>query len=145
MIKDKGRAAYVIEMHTGANPAEAKAAAEEIIGEYVPIEVGDTVGGPLGAVVMAVQYVNGGSRPSGSLVTVLAYSDHKREYWVWTADARGSLENGVYSHVFEKALATFSTRQTDHLYRHFNRMAPALTFAHVPDRDRLTDGAKDGH
>jgi hypothetical protein len=142
MIKDTDRAAYVIAMHTGADPADAQAAAEELTGSYRTIEVGDTVGGPLAAVVMAVQYVNGsGSRKNG-VGTVLAYSAHKREYYVWTASPQGEVDNSTITFDFGRALAAFSTRQAEHLYSHFNTRPPTLTFAHVAERDRLTDAAQ---
>lgn len=115
---------------------------EELIGvleshRVVPrYEVGDKIGGHLGAVIISVQYHEGlgGERPTG---TVLAYADHKGEYWVWTVDAAGVPGTGTYSYDIESALNKYATRLTENLYGHFNRRSPAITFARVADRDKV--------
>lgn len=99
-------------------------------------EVGDKIGGHLNAVIISVQYHEGlgGERPTG---TVLAYADHKGEYWVWSLDAMGVPGNGTYSYDLETALNKYTVRLAENLYSHFNRRPPALTFSYVADRDRV--------
>ena len=101
------------------------------------IELGDVVGGPLAATVLAVEYHFGGD-PERTAGTVLAYSDHKREYWVWSITSDGALENGVWKRGMQDALNVYQTRSTDRLYSFFNTTPPTLTFGHVAERDKLT-------
>lgn len=98
---------------------------------------GDTIPGPLGAVVMAVSYHNGHADEGKEAGVLLAYSAHKREYWVWSVGPRGDLASGTYSYDLGAAMTRYSVRVTEHLHTHFNHMSPAPTFGHVADRDKL--------
>lgn len=102
---------------------------------YRVIKAGDMVGGVLHAGVLAVQYYGTTADDLGG--TVLAYSAHKREYWVWSVNADGVLAEGAYSYDSEAALNRYAARSAEHLYSHFNRRSPALTFGRVPDADKL--------
>lgn len=103
------------------------------------IQVGDTVGGALCAVVMAV-HAHGVIPGEGTARGVaLAYSGHKHEYWVWTVNLDGSLNNGVHTSDLQRALNAYGARMLGRLYSYFNLAAPALTYATVAERDRLKD------
>ncbi|MCP9209562.1 hypothetical protein [Streptomyces cucumeris] len=102
------------------------------------LKVGDIVGGPLGATVLAVAYHETGmADPGRKNGVVLAYSDHKREYWVWRVNAAGELEHGYWSHDAEKCLNRYAARLIERLYAHGNRSAPKLTFDRVPNGSAL--------
>jgi hypothetical protein len=103
--------------------------------DYRRVEIGDVVGGPVAATVMAVSY-----REDGTGV-VLAHSEHKREYWVWTIDAKGEVHNGSSSFDGERARNKYAVRVTESLFLHYNTTPPTLTFAHVADRDKLKSDA----
>jgi hypothetical protein len=91
------------------------------------IQVGHTLPGPVGASVMYV-FEYGTEETSGGVV--LAYSAHKREYWVWRVNATtGELMNGVYRYVQQDAMNTFFERSMSCGYSYMNMMAPALSYA----------------
>jgi hypothetical protein len=100
------------------------------------VKIGDTVGA--GYVVMGVHYVNATADPHMRTGTALAWNDRKREYAVFTIDARGNADNGLYREDSQRALNAYTARMNDHLFRHFNSTPPTLTYAAVPERDRLT-------
>jgi hypothetical protein len=104
---------------------------------YVRIKVGDIVGGPLAAGVMAVEY-HGGGNPEKATGTALAYSEHKREYWVWDVLPDGTLDQGTWTYDSGEALNRYQVRATNNLYRHFNTIPPKLTFRPLPDGDVLS-------
>lgn len=103
---------------------------------YKTIKVGDIVG--LGAIVLAVQYVNGSGGGDRRIGTVLAWDDHKHEYIVFTADPYGDVDNGLYRKDQQRALNAYIARLNDHLFRHFNSTPPHITYTHVAEQDRLT-------
>lgn len=103
---------------------------------YRTIKTGDIVG--FGEIVLAVQYVNGSGGNDKRIGTVLAWNDHKREYVVYTADPYGHVGNGLYRMDGQRAHNAYMARATDHFFRHFNTTPPTLTYAHVPEQDRLT-------
>lgn len=100
------------------------------------VEVGDTVG--MGCVVMGVHYVNATADPHMRTGTALAWDDQRREHVVFTIDAYGNADNGLYRKDQQRALNAYTARMNDHLFRHFNSTPPTLTYASVPERDRLT-------
>lgn len=104
--------------------------------EYKTVKIGDIVG--MGCVVMGVHYVNATADPHMRTGTALAWNDHKREYVVFTIDAYGNVDNGLYRKDQQRALNAYTARMNDHLFRHFNSTPPTLTYASVPERDRLT-------
>lgn len=104
--------------------------------ECQTVEIGDTVG--MGCVVMGVHYVNATADPHMRTGTALAWDDHRREYVVFTIDAYGNADNGLYRKDQQRALNAYTARMNDHLFRHFNSTPPTLTYAHVPEPDRLT-------
>lgn len=128
--------------HVVLNPDER----EELIGVleshrgYARIKLGDVIGGPLAATVLAVEYHHGGD-PAKAVGTVLAYSDHKREYWVWSVTPDGALENGTWKRHMQDAMNVYQVRSTDRLYSFFNTTPPVLTFGSVAERDKLKEGA----
>ncbi|QBZ72202.1 hypothetical protein SEA_KRADAL_316 [Streptomyces phage Kradal] len=103
---------------------------------YQTIKVGDIVSSR-GAIVLAVHYANGAGGGDRRIGTVLAWDDFKREYIVWTADPYGDVANGTYTFDQQKALNAYIARLNDHLFRHFNAKPPAITYAHVAERDTL--------
>lgn len=104
--------------------------------KYRTVKVGDTVG--IGCVVMAVQYVNATVDPGRRIGTALTWDNHRREHVVFTVDAYGNVDNGLYRKNEQRALNAYIARLNDHLFRHFNSSPPYITYAPVPERDRLT-------
>lgn len=102
---------------------------------YRTVKCGDIVG--VGSIVLAVQYANGGDGGERRIGTVLAWTDHKREYVVYTVDPYGEVSNGTYTFDEQRALNAYIARSNDHLFRHFNAKPPAITYAHVAERDIL--------
>lgn len=123
--------------HIVLTPAEREGLISELESQrdYRLVKLGDVLGGPVAATVLAVSYREDG------VGAVLAYSEHKREYWVWTVDAKGEVGNGFHSFDREVAMNRYAVRTVEHLFTHHNRSAPALTFAHVADRDKMKDGS----
>lgn len=103
--------------------------------EYKVIELGDTVA--ISYTVIAVQYLNATADGGSLRGTVLAYSSHKREWAVLTADPHGEVANGTYTFDQQRALNAYITRINEHLFPHFNAQPPNITFAPVAERDRL--------
>jgi hypothetical protein len=103
--------------------------------DYKTIKCGDIVG--MGSIVLAVQYANGAGGGERRIGTVLAWTDHKREYVVYTVDPYGEVSNGTYTFDEQRALNAYIARSNDHLFRHFNAKPPAITYAHVAERDIL--------
>lgn len=102
---------------------------------YRTVKCGDIVG--VGSIVLAVQYANGGGGGERRIGTVLAWTDHKSEYVVYTVDPYGEVSNGTYTFDEQRALNAYIARSNDHLFRHFNAKPPAITYAHVAERDIL--------
>jgi hypothetical protein len=102
---------------------------------YRTVKCGDIVG--VGSIVLAVQYANGAGGGERRIGTVLAWTDHKREYVVYTVDPYGEVSNGTYTFDEQRALNAYIARSNDHLFRHFNAKPPAITYAHVAERDIL--------
>lgn len=102
---------------------------------YRTVKCGDIVG--VGSIVLAVQYANGAGGGERRIGTVLAWTDHKREYVVYTVDPYGEVSNGTYTFDEQRALNAYIARSNDHLFRHFNAKPPAITYAHVAERDVL--------
>lgn len=103
--------------------------------EYKVIELGDTVA--LSFTVIAVQYLNASADGGRLQGTILAYSEHKREWAVLTADPYGEVRYGTYTSDQQRALIAYITRVNEHLFPHFNVRAPYVTFAPVAERNRL--------
>lgn len=102
---------------------------------YRTVKCGDIVG--VGSIVLAVQYAHGGGGGEHRIGTALAWTDHKREYVVYTVDPYGEVSNGTYTFDEQRALNAYIARSNDHLFRHFNAKPPAITYAHVAERDVL--------
>lgn len=103
---------------------------------YRTIKCGDIVGES--AIVLAVHYVNGGGGGERRTGTVLGWIDHKRTYVVYTADPYGEVGNGTYRVDSTRANNAYVARLLDHHFNHFNSTPPAITYARVAERDRLT-------
>lgn len=127
--------------HIVLTPAEREDLISDLESQrgYRLIKVGDTVG--VGLTVLAVQYLNATADGGRLRGTVLAWDDSKREYAVLTADQKGNVENGTFTHDSQRALNAYATRTVEHLYPHFNASPPTLTFAHVANRDKLKSDA----
>jgi len=102
---------------------------------YRTVKCGDIVG--VGSIVLAVQYAHGGGGGEHRIGTALAWTDHKREYVVYTVDPYGEVSNGTYTFDEQRALNAYIARSNDHLFRHFNAKPPAITYGHVAERDVL--------
>lgn len=86
------------------------------------IEIGHRLPGPKAAVVdLITEYETGG--------VVLAYSDHAREYWVWTVNGQtGELTGGEYRWDRGDALHIFFERSMWRAFASWNMSAPTYTY-----------------
>lgn len=103
--------------------------------EYQVIELGDTVA--IEYTVVAVQYLNATADGGKLRGTILAYSPRKRQWAVLTAFPDGTVEYGTYTYDEQRALNVYLTRVNEHLFPHFNAKPPTITYAAVPERDKL--------
>ncbi|MER6605731.1 hypothetical protein ABT282_07400 [Streptomyces sp. NPDC000927] len=90
------------------------------------ITIGHVLPGSLGASVMYVTEYGTTETVGG---VVLAYSAHKREYWVWTVNgSTGELSDGVYRYGMQDALNIFFDRSMAHGFRYTNLVPPTCTY-----------------
>lgn len=102
------------------------------------IEIGNTVA--VQYEVVAVQYLNATGDGGELRGTILAYAAHKQQWAVLTAFANGTVEYGTYTNDQQRALNAYYCRIGEHLFPHFNVIAPNVTYAAVAERDKLKAG-----
>jgi hypothetical protein len=90
--------------------------------------------------VLAVHYLNATADGEHLRGAILTYSANKQQWAVFTANPQGEANYGTYTPHSQDALNAYATRIVEHTYTHFNATPPALTFAHVADRDKLRSG-----
>lgn len=81
-----------------------------------------------GARIMAVHLHGDPLHPDTSEGVVLAWLEHKGEYVVWTVGPDGHFSNGSYTFDERKARYRYAERVAARVFRHFNELAPSLTF-----------------
>lgn len=92
------------------------------------IEIGSVIGDPVGAVVMAMHTQEGCTGSADATGVVLGWSEHKREFWVWSVGPTGELSNGRYKYDLTEALNVYSERVMARLFGHYNKVAPTWTY-----------------
>lgn len=92
------------------------------------IKIGSVVGGPVGATVMALHTQEGYGGSADATGVVLGWSEHRREFCIWSVGPTGELHAGRYTFDLTRALDLYSERCMARLFAHYNKTAPTYTY-----------------